>query len=105
MATISELRSKAAELRKIADKLDAAASALLELGGSTDNGAAEKVARMQGVPPPLGLGELSGVQAIRRVLKDAGEPLKKAQILHGLQTRGKAIGKGTLESYLSREKK
>src|SRR5581483_12081589 len=95
---------KASDLRKIAEKLDAAATALIALGGSTSS--ADVVTAANAMRLPLGnLTELSGVDAIERVLSDAGTPLRKKEILERLKTGGKAIAYGTLEAYLSREKK
>jgi len=99
---ISELKSKAAELRKIADKLDEAANALAALSGHE-----------QSWPLPLAsatsevddLVKMSGVNAIFRVLTEAGTPLKKATLSQQLRDRGKAIGDNTLQSYLSRDKR
>jgi len=100
--TISELKSKAAELRKIADKLDEAASALAGLAGHEESW-----------PLPLGsatselgdLAKMSGVNAIFRVLTEAGTHLKKTTLSQRLRDRGKAIGDNTLQSYLSRDKR
>ncbi|PYL22971.1 MAG: hypothetical protein DMF37_10910 [Verrucomicrobia bacterium] len=102
METISELKSKAAELRKIADKLDEAASALAGLAGHEESW-----------PLPLGsatselgdLAKMSGVNAIFRVLTEAGTHLKKTTLSQRLRDRGKAIGDNTLQSYLSRDKR
>jgi|SRR6266536_720663 len=101
MQTISELRSKAAELRKIADKLESAAEALVELGGSNNGIAPSPTATSE-----LGdLAELSGVDAIERILTDSRSHLSKKEILRLLSKRGKAIGDNTLQSYLSRDKR
>src|SRR5437867_11652983 len=109
METISELKSKAAELRKIADKLDAAANALIALGGHpTESTAMRTATASTGLIPVFpaegDLTELSGVEAIERVLALAGTSLKKKEILERLKIGGKAIAYGTLEAYLSREK-
>src|SRR4051794_7227580 len=53
---------------------------------------------------PPDFSELSGIEAMRRVLMESGEPLKKDEILARMKARGKAISKGTLEAYLSTEK-
>lgn len=105
MQTIDELRSKAAELRKIADKLDAAAGALSELGGSNGSHPAQQ-ARSSAVSL-FDLGDLSqrsGIDAILAVMRDMGVPLTKSELAEQLKARGKAIADGTLMSYLSREK-
>ncbi len=36
-----------------------------------------------------------------RVLSEVDQPLKKDDILERMKARGKSIGKGTLEAYLS----
>lgn len=102
MEAISELKSKAAELRKIADKLDEAANALAALSGHE-----------QSWPLPLAsatsevddLVKMSGVNAIFRVLTEAGTALEKTTLSQRLRERGKAIGDNTLQSYLSRDKR
>jgi hypothetical protein len=94
--TVQELRAKAAELRRIADKLDAAAVGLFELGASTAYGAH--------IVPGGDLSHLSGIDAMERVLIESKTPLTKAEIFERLKERGKAIGENTLESYLSRAK-
>lgn len=100
MATISELKTKAVELRKIADKLDAAADALAELGDApSDNGHSNKVIQ---VAKDLSRG--SGLDAIQFVLKQAGKPVQKDDILHQMSVRGKAISRNTLDVYLSQNK-
>jgi len=102
--TISELRSKAAELRKIAAKLDEAASALAGLGNG--NGMHPQSLSVGGqIYEPVDISELSGVDAIERVLEDAGGPMKKEDLLRTLGLRGKAIGENTLQSYLSRDER
>jgi hypothetical protein len=100
--SIAELKSKAAELRQIAEKLDEAANALAVLAGHE-----------QSWPLPLAsatselgdLAKMSGVNAIFRVLTEAGTPLKKTALSQRLRDRGKAIGNNTLQSYLSRDKR
>lgn len=97
---ISELKSKAAQLREIADKLESAGDALAELGGSTaDNVSARSLA----VPGLGDLSGLSGVDAIYRVLSEADSPVWKRHLLDILRDRGKPIGENTLQSYLSRD--
>lgn len=104
MDTIPELRAKAAELRRIADKLEAAASALADLGG-TPNGRVP-VPAVGLLTSELGdLSELSGLDAIERVLRESGGAMTKKHLSQRLRVRGKAIGTGTLEAYLSRAKK
>ncbi len=106
METIPELRSKAAELRKIAQKLDDAANALAGLGGNGEQ-------HMSNLSPPVparaiepnDFAGMSGVNAIYRVLEDAGKPLWKTDLSDELRRRGKAIGENTLQSYLSRDKR
>jgi hypothetical protein len=105
MATSVELRTKAAELRKIADKLDEAAKALASL--DSGNGAFSTVSVATKTKSPLleigDLATMSGVDAIERVLVETGHPLSKPDILKLLKARGKAIGENTLGAYLSRE--
>jgi len=100
--SIAELKSKAAELREIAEKLDEAANALAVLAGHE-----------QSWPLPLAsatselgdLAKMSGVDAIFRVLTEAGTPLEKTTLSQRLRDRGKTIGDNTLQSYLSRDKR
>ena len=102
MESIAELKSKAAELRQIAEKLDEAANALAVLAGHE-----------QSWPLPLAsaasevddLVKMSGVNAIFRVLTEAGTALEKTTLSQRLRERGKAIGDNTLQSYLSRDKR
>ena len=102
METISELKSKAAELRKIADKLDEAASALAGLAGHEESWPLP----LASATSELGdLAKMSGVNAIFRVLTEAGTHLKKTTLSQRLRDRGKAIGDNTLQSYLSRDKR
>jgi hypothetical protein len=101
MPTISELRVKSTELRKIADKLDAAADALAELGGTEANGAASRPESDVGI----NLSQLSGLDAMERVMGEAGRPVSKADLSRRLRMHGKAIGDATLEAYLSRGKR
>jgi len=106
MATSIELKTKAAELRKIADKLDEAARALASLDSGNGSFFSTAIATSQQTKP-LEFGDLakmSGVDAIERVMVDAdGHPLSKPDILKRLKARGKAIGENTLGAYLSRE--
>ena len=89
MEAISQLKLKAAELRKIADKLDEAANALAALAGHE-----------QFWPLPLAsatseLGDLvkmSGVNAIFRVLTEAGTPLKKTTLSNNCETVARQLG-------------
>ena len=102
METIPELKSKAAELRKIADKLDEAANALAGLGGHEDSWPLP----LASATSELGdLAKMSGVNAIFRVLTEAGTPLQKTTLSQQLRGRGKAIRDNTLQSYLSRDKR
>jgi hypothetical protein len=99
---ISQLKLNAAELRKTAHKLDEAANALAALAGHE-----------QFWPLPLAsatseagdLAKMSGVNAIFRVLTEAGTALEKTTLSQRLRERGKAIGDNTLQSYLSRDKR
>jgi hypothetical protein len=100
--TISELKSKAGELRKIADKLDEAANALAGLAGHEE---AWPLSLTNATSELGDLARVSGVNAIFRVLTEAGTPLKKATLSQQLRDRGKAIGDNTLQSYLSRDKR
>jgi len=100
--TISELKSKAAELRKIADTLDEAANALAGLAGHEE---AWPLSLANATSELGDLARVSGVNAIFRVLTEAGTPLKKATLSQQLRDRGKAIGDNTLQSYLSRDKR
>lgn len=102
METISELKSKAAELRKIADTLDEAANALAGLAGHEE---AWPLSLANATSELGDLARVSGVNAIFRVLTEAGTPLKKATLSQQLRDRGKAIGDNTLQSYLSRDKR
>jgi hypothetical protein len=98
---ISELKSKAAELRNIADKLDEAANALAALAGHE-----QSWLPLESATSELGdLAKMSGVNAIFRVLTEAGTALEKTTLLRRLRERGKAIGDNTLQSYLSRDKR
>jgi len=100
--TISELKSKAAELRKIADTLDEAANALAGLAGHEE---AWPLSLANATSELRDLARVSGVNAIFRVLTEAGTPLKKTTLSQQLRDRGKAIGDNTLQSYLSRDKR
>jgi len=100
--TISELKSKAGELRKIADKLDEAANALAGLAGHEE---AWPLSLASATSELGDLARVSGVNAIFRVLTEAGTPLKKTILSQQLRDRGKAIGDNTLQSYLSRDKR
>ncbi len=102
METISELKSKAGELRKIADKLDEAANALAGLAGHEE---AWPLSLANATSELGDLARVSGVNAIFRVLTEAGTPLKKTTLSQQLRDRGKAIGDNTLQSYLSRDKR
>jgi hypothetical protein len=100
--TVSELKSKADELRKIADKLDEAANALAGLAGHDEFWPLP----LASATSDLGdLAKMSGVNAIFRVLTEAGTALKKTTLSQQLRDRGKAIGDNTLQSYLSRDKR
>ena len=102
MATVSELKSKAAELRKIANKLDEAANALATLAGHEE----PWLLPLASATSELGdLAKMSGVDAIFRVLTEAATPLEKTTLSQRLRDRGKAIGNNTLQSYLSRDKR
>ena len=102
METVSELKSKAAELRKIANKLDEAANALATLAGHEE----PWLLPLASATSELGdLAKMSGVNAIFRVLTEAGTPLEKTTLSQRLRDRGKAIGDNTLQSYLSRDKR
>jgi hypothetical protein len=99
---ISQLKLKAAELRKIADKLDEAANALAALAGHEQFWPLP----LASATPEVGdLARMSGVNAIFRVLTEAGTALKKTTLSQRLRERGKAIGDNTLQSYLSRDKR
>jgi hypothetical protein len=100
--TVFELKSKAAELRKIANKLDEAANALAGLAGHKESW----LPPLASTTSELGdLAKMSGVNAIFRVLTEAGTPLEKTTLSQRLRDRGKAIGDNTLQSYLSRDKR
>lgn len=71
METISELKSKAAELRKIADKLDEAANALAGLAGHEE---AWPLSLANATSELGDLARVSGVNAIFHVLTEAGTP-------------------------------
>ena len=102
MATVSELKSKAVELRKIANKLDEAANALATLAGREESW----LLPLASATSELGdLAKMSGVDAIFRVLTEGGTPLEKTTLSQRLRERGKAIGDNTLQSYLSRDKR
>src|ERR1700736_1223207 len=104
MATSIELKTKAAELRKIADKLDEAAKALASLDSGNGTFPMSVATSQQTKPLEFGdLSKMSGVDAIDRVMVDTGHPLSKPDILKRLKARGKAIGENTLGAYLSRE--
>jgi hypothetical protein len=105
MATSIELKTKAAELRKIADKLDEAAKALASLDSGNGTFPVPIATPQQTKPLELGdLAKMSGVDAIQCVMVDnGGHPLSKPDILKRLKARGKAIGENTLGAYLSRE--
>lgn len=104
MPTSSELRSKATELRRIADKLDAAAEGLEELNGPH---LPAQSANKNGVVlvAPANLRRLSGLDAIHRVLTESKGPIRKDDLASNLAHGGKALGEGTLMSYLSRDKR
>ena len=102
MEAISELKSKAAELRKIANKLDEAANALAELAGQEKSWPLP----LASATSELGdLAKMSGINAIYRILTEAGIPLEKTTLSRRLRDGGKAIGDNTLQSYLSRDKR
>jgi hypothetical protein len=104
MATSIELKTKAAELRKIADKLDEAARALASLDSGNGTFSVPVATSQSRRSVESGdLAKMSGVDAIERVMTDNGSPLSKPDILKRLKTRGKAIGENTLGAYLSRE--
>jgi hypothetical protein len=105
METVSELRTKAAELRKIADKLESAADALVQLGASNGHGNLLTLTPFEHSRARHDLKNLSGVDAIERVLSESEEPLDKQAIAQFLAARGKAIGEATLQSYLSRDER
>jgi len=102
--TISELRTKAAELRKVADTLDAAAAALTRLGATSNGLNAGPPTAFQHLSETVrDLKQMSGLDAIYEVLAATPRPLNKDEISERLSARGKAIGDATLQSYLSRD--
>lgn len=100
--TISDLRAKAAHFRRVAELLDETIKVLVE-GGEPGEPNKQSVAHSETVRHDLK--NLSGVDAVERVLDESDTPLNKEAILQFLSARGKAIGGTTLQSYLSREKK
>ena len=102
METIFNLKSELAELREIIDKLDEAANALAGLAGHEE---AWPLSLANATSELGDLARVSGVNAIFRVLTEAGTALKKTTLSQQLRDRGKAIGDNTLQSYLSRDKR
>jgi hypothetical protein len=102
--TVIELRAKAAELRKVADTLEAAAKALIDLGKFDTpqlNLLADEPTRSA---KARDFSRMSGLDAIYAILEDVSPTsLRKEQIADMLRFGGKAIGGNTLQSYLSRD--
>jgi len=101
MPTVSELKAKAAELRRIADKLDDAAKALEQLDGVHGHG---EVGHPTVRIIPRDLSELPGLEAIYAVLETQHTPMKKSEILREMANGGKVISPNTLDVYLSQNR-
>src|SRR5438045_1211052 len=94
------LRERAKQLRKLADTLDEAAAGIDELGQS---------------PPQIEAGitryrhsaitTASSRDLCYTVLREAGQPMARAQIMERLRAANRIITEGSLQSYLSRDKR
>ena len=98
MSNVDQLRQQARELRKLAKTLDEAADGLEKIGGglqpvqSQSNGAAPS-------------SRIKSKDLCFTVIRDAGHPLHKNEIMKRLAEMDRKISDGSLQSYLSRDKK
>jgi len=100
MVDTHSLRERAKQLRKLADTLEEAASGIEELGQPSSQ-----------IEPGMTRYRRSAItQASSRdlcytVLREAGQPMTKGQIMERLQAANRNVTEGTLQSYLSRDKR
>jgi hypothetical protein len=98
MSNIDQLRQQARELRKLAKTLDEAADGLERLGG----GLQPIQMQSNGATPSS---RIKSKDLCFTVIRDAGHPLHKNEIMERLVWMDRKVSDGTLLSYLSREKK
>src|SRR5437870_2718080 len=100
MIDSTALRERAKQLRKLADTLDAAAAGIDELGHPTS-----QIESGMTRYPRSAITQASGRDLCYTVLRQAGQPMTKGQIMERLQAAHRNVTEGTLQSYLSRDKR
>jgi hypothetical protein len=102
MVDTHSLRERAKQLRKLADTLDTAAAGLEEIGGQPT-----EVAGMYTLPrrDSLSIAQASSRDLCFAVLREAGRPLSREQMMARLHEAKRMVTPGTLQSYLSRDKR
>jgi hypothetical protein len=100
MIDSTSLRERAKQLRKIADRLDEAAAGIDELGQPSPQIEAGMTRYRRS-----DITQASSRDLCYTVLRDAGQPMTKAQIMQRLQEANRIITDGSLQSYLSRDKR
>jgi len=100
--TIS-LRERAKQLRKLADTLDEAAAGLESIGGQPSfSGELTATHRRRSSST---IEHASSRDLCYSVLREAGQPMNRGQIMERLRESNRSVTEGTLLSYLSRDKR
>jgi len=94
------LRESAKQLRKLADAFEEAASGLEQIGGLSlgINAAPERRSSSN-------IAQASSKDLCYSVLREAGQPMTRAQMMERLREANRTVTEGTLQSYLSRDKR
>ena len=102
MVDSTSLRQTASQHRKLADILDEAAARIEELGQQPS-----QIEIEQGVTryPRSPVTTASSRDLCYTVLRQAGQPMTRAQIMDSLQKAHRNVTDGTLQTYLSRDKR
>lgn len=101
MVDTHSLRERAKQLRKLADTLDEAAVGLEEFGQSSPQIESSGMTRH----PRSAITTARSRDLCYTVLREAGQPMTKEQIMERLRAAHRIVTEGTVQSYLSRDKR
>ena|SRR5438309_2115104 len=101
MVDTHSLRERAKQLRELADTLDKAAAGLEEFGQSSPQIESSGMIRY----PRSAITTARSRDLCYTVLREAGQPMTKSQIMERLQDAHRNVTQGTVQSYLSRDKR
>jgi len=100
MVDSTSLRQTANQHRKLADILDEAAARIDELGQQPS-----QIEQGMTRHPRSPITTASSRDLCYTVLRQAGQPMTRAQIMDSLQNAHRNVTDGTLQTYLSRDKR